>query len=109
MQFFIAEEGASAVAYVVLTVRGGAWVLEECGDRDPAGARVGAILQVLIARDPSALRPALTAWLPDGFRPPQIEVLGEQPSPEIMMMRSLGRPLPQVAPADLLYWHGDMF
>src|SRR6266496_4384873 len=45
VQFFIAEEGASAVAYVVLTVRGGAWVLEECGDRDPAGARVGAILR----------------------------------------------------------------
>ena len=109
VQFFIAEEGASAVAYVVLTVCGGAWVLEECGDRDPAGARVGAILQVLIARDPSALRPALTAWLPEGFRPPQIEVLGEQPSPEIMMMRSLGRPLPQVARSDLLYWHGDMF
>ena len=55
VQFFIAEEGASAVAYVVISVRGGAWVLEECGDRDPAGARVGAILQVLMARDPSAL------------------------------------------------------
>jgi hypothetical protein len=109
LQFFIAEEGASAVAYVVLTVRGGAWVLEECGDRDPAGARVGAILQVLIARDPSAARPRITAWLPTGFRPPQIEVLGERPSPEIMMMRSLGRPLPQLAGADLLYWHGDMF
>jgi GNAT superfamily N-acetyltransferase len=109
LQFFIAEEGASAVAYVVITVHGGAWVLEECGDRDPAGARVGAILQVLIARDPSALRPAITAWLPTGFRPPQIEVLGERPSLEVMMMRSLGQPLPQLAPTDLLYWHGDMF
>ena len=110
LQFFIAEEGASAVAYVVITVRGGAWVLEECGDRDPDGARVGAILQVLIARDPSAPRPAINAWLPAGFRPPQIEVLGEQPSPEIMMMRSLRGPLPQLsAPGDLLYWHGDMF
>jgi GNAT superfamily N-acetyltransferase len=110
LQFFIAEEGASAVAYVVVTVRGGAWVLEECGDRDPDGARVGAILQVLIARDPSAPRPAISAWLPAGFRPPQIAVLGELPSPEIMMMRPLRRPLPQIStPADLLYWHGDMF
>lgn len=110
LQFFIAEEGASAVAYVVITVHDGAWVLEECGDRDPDGARVGAILQVLIARDPSAARPAITAWLPDGFRPPQIEVLGGQPSPDIMMMRSLRGPLPKIsAPSDLLYWHGDMF
>lgn len=109
LQFLVAEEGASAVAYVAVTVRSGAWVLEECGDRDPAGARVGAILQALIARDPSAQRPAITAWLPAGFRPPQIEALGERPSADIMMMRPLGRPLPQLAPTDLLYWHGDMF
>jgi GNAT superfamily N-acetyltransferase len=110
LQFFIAEEGASAVAYVVITVHGGTWVLEECGDRDPTGARVGAILQVLIARDPSAVRPAISAWLPADFRPPQIEILGGQPSPEIMMLRALGRPLPQLsAPGDLLFWHGDMF
>src|SRR2546425_2621948 len=44
VQFFIAEEGASAAAYVVIGVKGGEWTLEECGDRDPSGARVGAIL-----------------------------------------------------------------
>jgi predicted N-acetyltransferase YhbS len=53
MQFFIAEEGASAVAYVVISAKGAAWTLEAAGDRDPAGARVGAILQVLLARDPA--------------------------------------------------------
>ena len=55
-EFFVAEEGVSAVAYVVLTVSAGGWTLEEAGDRDPAGARLGAILQVLLAREPS--RPA---------------------------------------------------
>ena len=110
VQFFVAEEGGSAVAYVVITVRGGAWVLEECGDRDPSGARVGAILQALIARDSSAPRPAVTAWLPADFRPPQIEIVGERPSSDIMMMRSLGQPLPKISnPGDLLYWRGDMF
>jgi GNAT superfamily N-acetyltransferase len=110
VQFFVAEEGGSAVAYVVITVRRGAWVLEECGDRDPAGARVGAILQVLIARDPSAPRPAMTAWLPADFRPPQLEILGERPSSDIMMMRGLGRSVPKLSdPADAVYWHGDMF
>ena len=110
VQFFVAEEGGSAVAYVVVTVRRGAWVLEECGDRDPSGARVGAILQGLIARDPSAPRPATIAWLPADFRPPQIEILGERPSSDIMMMRGLGRSVPKLPdPADALYWHGDMF
>src|SRR5438132_621590 len=34
-EFFVAEEGASAVAYVVLTVTAAGWTLEEAGDRDP--------------------------------------------------------------------------
>ena len=109
VQFFVAEEGGSAVAYVVVTVRRGAWVLEECGDRDPDGARVGAILQVLIARDPSAPRPAMTAWLPTNFRPPQLEILGERPSSDIMMMRGLGRSVPKLSDPDAVYWHGDTF
>ena len=51
-EFFVAEEGASAVAYVVLNVNANGWTLEEAGDRDPAGARLGAMLQVLLAREP---------------------------------------------------------
>ena len=89
LHFFIAEEGASAAAYVVISVRGNEWTLEEAGDRDPSGARVGAILQVLIAREPTARRPVIRAWLPDGFRPPQITIVGEQPSAEVMMMKRL--------------------
>src|SRR5262249_1196692 len=64
VQFFIAEEGASAVAYVVITASGGEWTIEECGDRDPTGARLGALLQVLIARDPVEGRPVIRASLP---------------------------------------------
>src|SRR5207253_1047750 len=77
VQFFIAEEGASAAAYVVIGVKGREWTLEECGDRDPAGARVGAILQVLIARDPAEQRPTITGRLPSGFLPPQITIARE--------------------------------
>src|SRR5205809_5809510 len=61
VQFFIAEEGASAVAYVVISVKAGTWIVEEMGDRDPAGARAGAILQALIAREPAERRPLITA------------------------------------------------
>ncbi len=87
--FLIAEEGASAVAYVVLSARGNAWTLEEVGDRDPAGARAGAILQALIARDPAEKRPAIGAWLPDKFLPPQVTIIGEKPSAEVMMIKPL--------------------
>jgi GNAT superfamily N-acetyltransferase len=116
LQFFVAEEGTSAVAYVVIGVNrsgtGGVWTLEECGDRDPTGARVGAILQVLIARDPAEHRPAIRGWLPAGFRPQQIEVVGESASDEIMMMKPLtpaGEGVRTLKAEQLLYWRGDAF
>ena len=111
-QFFIAEEGASAAAYVVISVKGQEWMLEEAGDRDPTGARVGAILQVLIARDPAEKRPSIKGWLPDGFLPPQVTVIGEAPSAELMMVRPLSeraRGLAPIAWREVCYWHGDLF
>jgi predicted N-acetyltransferase YhbS len=112
LHFFIAEEGASAAAYVVISVRGNEWTLEEAGDRDPSGARVGAILQVLIARDPAETRPAIKAWLPAGFLPPQVTVIGEQPSGEVMMARALtpaAESVRALRAEDVLYWRGDAF
>jgi hypothetical protein len=112
VQFFIAEEGASAAAYVVITARDGVWTLEECGDRDPSGARVGAILQVLIARDPAEQRPTIRAWLPAGFLPPQVSVVGEGPSADVMMLRPLstaGEAARGLSEADIFYWRSDMF
>lgn len=120
VQFFIAEEGGSAVGYVVMTARRRLdaigspveWLLDECGDRDPSGARVGAILQTLIARDPAEARPVLTAWLPPGFCPPQVTVIDQRPSSDVMMVRALSAranaALP-IAAADVLYWRGDAF
>lgn len=112
LHFFIAEEGASAVAYVVISVRGNEWTLEEAGDRDPSGARVGAVLQALIAREPSQKRPSIRAWLPDGFLPPQVTLIGDAPSSEVMMVRALtpaAEPVRALRAEELLYWHGDVF
>ncbi len=89
VHFFIAEEGASAVAYVVIAAKGNTWTIEEAGDRDPGGARVGAMLQALIAREPAEQRPSIRAWLPDTFLPPQVTIIGEKPSAETMMIRPL--------------------
>jgi len=112
VQFFIAEEGASAVAWVLVTARAGAWTLEAAGDRDPSGARVGAILQVLLARDPAARRPTITGWLPTGFLPPQITVIAERPSADVMMLKPLstaGEAVRGIREPQIIYWRADMF
>jgi hypothetical protein len=62
--FVIAEEGITAAAYAVISIVSGSWTIEECGDRDASGARVGAILQALIAREPVERRPVIRGWLP---------------------------------------------
>ncbi len=112
LQFFIAEEGITAAAYVVISVEGTTWILEECGDRDASGARVGALLQALIAREPTERRPTIRGWLPPGFLPPQLTVVSTAPSSEIMMISRLGA-TPAVSPllraADVLYWRNDVF
>lgn len=112
LQFFVAEEGASAVAYVVVSTHGGEWTIDSCGDRDPAGARLGAILQVLIARDPAERRPQITAWLPSNLRPPQIVVERETEAKDVMMVRALSdraKSIAALSPQDVCYWKGDLF
>ncbi len=112
VQFFVAEEGGSAVAYVVISTRGATWVVEEAGDRDPAGARLGAILQALIARDPAERRPATVARLPDSLRPPQLEVVADGPAHDVMMIKSFtakGTPSAPLGRGDVLFWRSDLF
>ena len=110
LHFFIAEEGITAAAYVVLSVVGNDWTLEECGDRDPSGARVGALLQALIAREPGETRPTIRAWLPQGFRPPQVTIVSTTPSKEAVMMRMLDRGVatPSLSSDDVLLWRDDL-
>jgi GNAT superfamily N-acetyltransferase len=110
LQFFIAEEGITAAAYVVLSVAGDAWTLEECGDRDPSGARVGAILQALIARAPVERRPVIRGWLPPQFTPPQVS-LSAAPVTRTMVIKHLrgGSPGPPLDRDDVLYWCSDVF
>jgi GNAT superfamily N-acetyltransferase len=111
LHFFIAEEGITAAAYVVVSVAGSTWTLEECGDRDVSGARVGALLQALIAREPSGRRPTIRAWLPPRFLPPQLTIVPAAASTEIMMVRMLGATpaLPRLSSDDVLYWLSDVF
>jgi predicted N-acetyltransferase YhbS len=111
VEFHIVEEGAGAVAFAILTVTDDDVVLEMCGDRDPSGARVGALLQTLRARTPSEPIPHPTGFLPPGWCPPQLTVEYGAPVREVMMVRPLnGCQLdPPLRESDVLYWHGDLF
>ena len=96
----------------MIGVKGHEWTLEEFGDRDPSGARVGAILQVLIARDPVEQRPTISGRLPSGFRPPQISVASEVASRDVMMIRPLSDAAKSTASLrdeEILYWRSDLF
>ena len=110
VEFFVAEEGASAVAYVLLTVSHNGWTLEEAGDRDPAGARLGAMLQVLAAREPSRQRPLIRTWWPRAFPvPPQLRLSDPGDMHDLLMIRpfvELARPL---SADDVYYWRSDYF
>jgi hypothetical protein len=111
VEFFVVEEGGRAAAYVVLLEVGEFVMVTECGDRDPSGARVGAMLQAVVTRDPG--RPIrLRAWLPPRFLPPQLDITAHELPLVTMMMRPLGRavwPDPPLSANDIAWWHADAF
>jgi len=111
-EFLVAEEGQKAVAYLVCSSHEGRWMIEEAGDRDPAGARLGAILQVMLARHPSERLPEIRGWWPQTLVPPQLEVAASTPTQEVLMIRPLKDrilPLPPLAAEEVVYWHADYF
>jgi GNAT superfamily N-acetyltransferase len=110
VEFVVAEEGATAVAYAVLHENANGWTLEEAGDRDPAGARLGAILQVLVAREPSAPAPLIRAWWPSAFPvPPQVTFTDRSAARDVFMVRPLADVAMPEKAEDVFYWHSDYF
>jgi hypothetical protein len=111
LRFLIAEEGITAAAYVVNTDSADGWTIEECGDRDPSGARVGALLQATIAREPIERRPVIRGWLPPGFSPPQLTVAPSAASPPVLFARGLSARMAHLdlAADQLVYWRSDLF
>jgi len=119
VEFFVCEEGTRAVAWVLLQVarrRGDtepeSWSIASCGDRDPSGARIGAMLQALVARTPGARPPVIHAWWPARLDPVQLALYRRKVSGSVLMVRALreeGRIAPPIAAEDVLYWHADAF
>jgi len=110
VEFVVAEEGVSAVAYALLHENANGWTLEEAGDRDPAGARLGGMLQVLLAREPSAPAPLIRAWWPAALAvPPQVSLTDRAPAHDLFMVKPLADVrIPEKA-EDVFYWHSDYF
>lgn len=117
IEYFVAEEGHQAVAYLLLYVSTESpgsqevWSVEACGDRDPSGARIGAMLQVLIARNPAAAPSLIRGWWPVPLRPPQLTFIPRPHAGEVMMLKPLTSrvSLASLAASDVLYFHGDAF
>ena len=111
-EFLVVEEGQQAVAYLVSTEQDGRWLIEEAGDRDPSGARLGAMLQVMLARHPSERLPEIKCWWPQGLVPPQVKIAASTTTQEVLMLRPLRDrilPLPPLTAAEVVYWHADYF
>lgn len=109
-EFLVVEEGHQAVAYLVVTGEDDRWMIEEAGDRDPSGARLGAMLQVMLARLPGERLPEIKCWWPQALVPPQVKVAASTPTQSVLMIRPLRDrilPLPPLAAPEVVYWHSD--
>lgn len=112
VEFLVAEEGHQAVAYVISMIHEGRWFIEDAGDRDPSGARLGAMLQVMLARTPHLRSPEICVWLPHGFVPPQVSHVHTRPTLDVMMIRPLKDrtlPLPPLDATQVTYARLDYF
>ncbi len=112
VEFLVTEEAQRAVAYVVVTVHEGQWFIEDAGDHDPTGARVGAMLEAMLARTPHLDPPEIRAWLPHGFRPPQLDIVQTHQAADVLMIRPLNDrtlQLPPIGVEDVVYSPLDYF
>jgi GNAT superfamily N-acetyltransferase len=111
VEFLVSEEGHQAAAYLVCVSHQGTWTIEDAGDRDPTGARIGAMLQVMLARHPGERLPQIRAWFPRSLQPPQVTVT-TTPTEEVLMIRPLKDrtlPLPPLSAEQVAYWRLDYF
>ncbi len=70
------------------------------------------MLQTMLARTPHLASPAITAWLPHGFVPPQVHRLRTHPTPDVMMIRPLKDrtlPLPPLDATQVSFCRLDYF
>ena len=73
-------------------------------------SRLGALFQVLLAREPSLGVPRIRAWWPQAFPvPPQVQLTERVPAADLFMLRPLGDLRLPSRPDDLFVWRSDYF
>ncbi len=110
VQFLVVEEGGRAAAYAIISIVGTTWLVEACGDCDPSGARVGAILQTLVATEPMERRPLIQAWWPSPVIPPQVAEVSARPSADALWVHPLvsSRAAAALDRGDIRLWRLDL-
>lgn len=112
VEFLVAEEGHAAVAFIIASIEGNQWFIDDAGDRDPAGARVGAMLQAMLARTPADEPPVIRSWWPLAAVPPQLTVADTCPVNGVLMIRPLKDrrlPLPPLEAQEVVHRRLDYF
>jgi hypothetical protein len=108
VEWLVCEEEGALAAYLVATRRPRGLVIEDCGDRDPSGSRVAAMVARLAAA-PSFHPPIVQAWLPEELRAWTRPSLWTAVADEVMMIRPIGGAALPAIPGPVTYWNLDLF
>jgi GNAT superfamily N-acetyltransferase len=108
LEWWVADAAGALSAYLIATRRARGLVLEDCGDVDPSGRHVAALVTALIAR-PSFHPPIVHGWLPEGFRSWTRHALWRAATADLMMLKALGDRPRNVLDGPVTYWNLDGF
>ena len=90
----------------------GTWFIEDAGDRDPSGARLGAMLQLMLSRHSGEAPPGIRGWLAALAAPATDPGQRREPDaggPDDPPLKDCTLPLPPLSAAEVIFWHGDYF
>lgn len=108
LEWLVVEEAGRMTAFVIATRRPRGLVIEDCGDIDPSGAHVAALVGSL-AGQRSFHPPVVHGWLPDQFRGWTTPALWREVTDNVMMIRPVGdAPLPEIE-GPVTFWNLDLF
>lgn len=108
VEWLVVEEAGRIVAFLIATRRPRGLVIEDCGDVDPSGARVAALVGALVAQ-PSFHPPVVHGWLPEAFRGWTTPALWHEVTDNVMMIRSVGTAALPPINGPVTFWNLDLF
>ena len=108
VEWLVVEDAGRMTAFLVATRRPRGIVIEDCGDVDPAGAQVAALVGSLVAL-PSFHPPVVHGWLPEPFRGWTTPALWHEVTGNVMMIRPIGGLAAPRIGGPVTFWNLDLF